>query len=115
MSIVYGVDTQKLVFATDVRDAIVNCFVIAHNEILDDLKNYVGQISDEEFDNIKRLNTTQLIRNMFEEVNGNFEEPNKETIMRVLEKLKEFSVHFRKPEIIEKHYSEIMTLVNCLK
>jgi len=115
MTIIYGIDTAKPVSPHDVRDAIVTCFVAAHAEILDDMKNYSGDMPSEELERLKLLNVQQLVRSFFKEVKGDFEEPTKESIMLVLGKLKEFAAHFRKPEIIEKHYGEIMELVKALK
>ena len=115
MSIIYGVDTTKPVTPYDVRDAIVECFILAHSEALDDLKNYGKELTPIEFENIKEIDIRQLMRNFFSEVGGDYENPTKESIQGVIGKLKEFSVNFRNPEIIEKHASEIAELVNCLK
>jgi len=115
MTVIYGINTDEPVNPHDVRDAIVSCFVAAHEEILNDLKNYAGDMPPEEFERIKLLNIQQLVRRYFKDVGGDFEEPTKEKILLVLEKLKEFASHFRNPEIIVKHYGEIMTLVQKLK
>jgi hypothetical protein len=108
------VDTQKPVTPPDVRDALVNCFVIAHADVMEDLKNYTGKMTIAEFDGIKRLNVTQLIRSMFTDVGGNFDAPTKDNLLKVMDKLKEFAVNFRNPELVSNHFGEILTLVNCL-
>lgn len=115
MTIIYGVDTDKPVSPADVRDAIIECFTQAHSEALDDLRNYADDISDDELEQIKRINVRQMIRNFFKESGGNFDNPDKESIMKVLEKLKIFAANFRNPELIARHYSEIITLVSLLK
>lgn len=47
-------------------------------------------------------------------IGGDFDKPTKEDIFKVLEELKEFAKNFRNPEIIKKHYGEIMQLVEKL-
>lgn len=112
MAIIYGVDTTKPITPGDVRDAIVECFFLAHKEALEDMGEYAESLLPEELEEAKRDYIKQLVRKFFQEVNGDYDKPTKESILRVLEKLKEFAAHFRKPEVIEKHYNEIMRLVN---
>lgn len=114
MTIVYGVDTSKPVSPHDVRDAIVLCFVAAHAEALDDLKEYAHEMKPEEFERIKVINVSQMIREFFTEVGGNFEDPTKESITKVVEKLKIFAGNFRQSDVISKHYREIIELVQAL-
>lgn len=114
MTIIYGVDTAKPVFPHDVRDALVACFVSAHSDALDDLRNYASDLKNNEFDRMKVLNVQQMIRGFFKEVGGDFEAPTKESITKVIEKLKEFAQNFRNPEIISKHYCEIIELAQAL-
>jgi hypothetical protein len=115
MTIIYGVDTTKPLTPYDVRDAIVECFLLAHSEALEDLKQYGKELTPIEFENMKKIDVRQLVRNFFIEVGGDYEHPTKESIIKVVGKLKEFSVNFRNPEIVEKHASEIMELLGCLK
>ena len=56
----------------------------------------------------------ETVINYFIKVHGDFEEPTKEDILKVLDELKGFADGFRSPEIVEKHYMEIMQLVNKL-
>jgi hypothetical protein len=51
---------------------------------------------------------------MFDDVNGDFNNPTKESLINVVEKCKEFACLFRDNTIIEKHSNEIMTLINKL-
>ncbi|MEY2671865.1 MAG: hypothetical protein RL687_282 [Candidatus Parcubacteria bacterium] len=115
MTIVYGVDTEKPVNPEDVRDAIIECFVLAHSEALADLRSYNEDLDDASFDKIKNLSVTQMIRNYFNETGGDFDKPEKESILKVMEKLKEFAKNFRDPSIAEKHFQEIMILVGKLQ
>ncbi len=111
---IYGVnicDPDLKITPEMVRDAIVRCFIIAHCEQLEDLKNY-GDVSDEEFEKIKHTEVEILIKNMFKETGGDFNIPTKESITRMLSKLAEYAKNFRSSAIVEKHYNEIMQLVN---
>ena len=116
MTIIYGVNTEKHISPSDVRDAIVECFTQAHKEQLDELKEYShNNISDKEFEEMKRINVRQLVRNMMKNSGGDYDRPTKETIKKAIEKLKEFAGNFRNQEIIEKHYKDILVLIEKLK
>ncbi len=115
MANIYGIDTEKPVSPEDVRDAIVECFVAAHKEQLDELKEYLDEASKDNFEEMKRINVRQLMRGMFEQAGGDFDKPSKETIMAALEKIKEFAVNFRNQDIVARHYGEIVKLVALLK
>lgn len=114
MTIIYGVDINKPAKPEDVRDAIVECFTQAHSEALADLKNYSKDLSDISFEEIKRINVRQMIRNYFEQVDGNYDKPTRDSIIKVVEKLKEFAVNFRDKDLIEKHFQEIKILLEML-
>jgi len=115
MAVIYGVDTQKPYSASDVRDAIVECFTQAHDEVLkEELKDSGRGLDSEEFYQIKKLNVQQLIRQYFKEVGGDYEKPTKESLVPVCDKLAELASHYRDPKIIIKHYSEIIQLVHNL-
>lgn len=115
MTIIYGVDTSKEVTAEKVRDAIIECFYQAHQEVLKDM--YVllkeGKISEKP-EEIERQYIKETIINYFIKVGGDFKKPTKKDIFKVLGELKEFAKGFRSPEIIQKHYGEIMQLVERL-
>ncbi len=114
MPIVYGVDTTKPITPRDVRDAIVECFFLAHKEALEDMGDYAEDLSPEDLEKAKKSYIRVLIQKFFQDVQEDYDSPTKDSILKVLEKLKEFAAHFRKPEVIEKHYSEIMLLVSKL-
>ena len=111
MNIVYGIDTDKQVNPKDVRDAITECFTQAHSEALSDLESYSKDLSQTEFEEMKRINVRQMIRNFFDETGGNYDSPNKDSILKVIEKLKEFAHNFRDQTIIDKHFKEILVLI----
>ncbi|HEY5587419.1 MAG TPA: hypothetical protein VIK86_00525 [Candidatus Paceibacterota bacterium] len=114
MTIIYGIDTDKRVNSSDVRDAIVECFTQAHSEALADLENYIEGLSKSDFEEMKRINIRQMIRNYFEEVGGSYDNPTRDSILKVMGKLKEFAENFRDKEMIDKHFKEISILVEKL-
>ena len=114
-NIIYGIDISKDVTPIMVRDAIIDCFTKAHSEILEQMKEYTVFESEQEFEEMKHIQVKYLIETMFENVDGDFNNPTKESIIQVVMKLKEYAAaSFRKPEIIEKHAGEIMQLINKL-
>lgn len=111
---IYCVDTSQSVTPEMVRDATVECFIQAHSEVLDSMKEYHEFKSEEEFEDMKKLDVKLLIETKFKELNADFNHPTKEDIINVINKLAEYAANFRKPEIVKKHYDEILTLVNKL-
>lgn len=110
----YGIDISKGVTPEIVRDAIINCFTEAHEEVLEMMKEYHEFESDEEFEGMKNLNVHYLIKNKIEEVGGDFDNPTKEDLVKLIETLAEYAKNFRNPEIIGKHKDEIMALIERL-
>ncbi|MDD4290546.1 MAG: hypothetical protein PHH83_04765 [Patescibacteria group bacterium] len=105
MSFIYGADTSKKITPEIVRDAIVNCFYRAH----------CADSSIDEVSSSNEVYCREIIKKMFQESGDDFESPNKDSILRLIQKLKDFSANFRDPEIIKQHEMEIMELVGCLK
>jgi hypothetical protein len=112
---IYGVDLSEKITPVMVRDAIIRCFVKAHAEVLEQLKQTENFESNEEFQQAKNLHIERLIQEMFNEVGDSFENPSKQGILQVIEKLKQFATVFRNPEIIQKHAGEIVRLVEKLE
>ncbi|MFH1770144.1 MAG: hypothetical protein ABH828_01165 [archaeon] len=109
---IYGVDLSKPVTPMMVRDALIECFLNAHGSILDDMKD---QYKDsKEFNQIKEIDIKMTIKKFFKDVGGDFDNPTKESILKVMGKLQEFSANFRKPKIIERHAGQMMLLVEKL-
>ncbi|MBU1164194.1 hypothetical protein KKA15_01355 [Patescibacteria group bacterium] len=104
MAIIYGVDSEKKVTPLMVRDAMLECFYQAHCED--------SSISGDE--KVNKDYCVQLVKKAFDDAEANFEKPTKQDIMKAIGKLQEFSKNFRDPEIIEKHATEIMKLVEKL-
>lgn len=114
MSVIYGIDTEKPYTPRDVRDAIIKCFISAHSEIMEEYMEKAADNDPQELEEMKKINVEQTVRNYFREIGEDYENPTKESLIKVSEKLVEYAKAFRKPEIIEKHYGEIMELINKL-
>jgi hypothetical protein len=111
--IIYGIDTCAIVTPLMVRDAIVSCFTEAHAKELNELREF-GTITDEEFEKMKEMNIRTLIENTFRETGGDFENPTKESLSSMVEKLAEFARNFRDQKVVEEHYQNISKLIGCL-
>jgi len=109
---IYGVDLNEEITPVKVRDAIIECFIQAQQELIESMKVITGVNSEE----AKKMNVDLLIENAFEGVGGDFNNPTKESLIKVVMKLKDYAADaFRNPEIIEKHAGEIMQLINKLE
>ena len=114
MTIIYGVDTEKPITPIDARDAIVRCFVLAHKEILKNIDEIDRDMSEKELEELKTISVNETIHFFFKEIGGDYEKPTKDSLIGVCDKVRDFSKNFRKPEDINKHYNEIMILVEKL-
>lgn len=110
----YGVDLTKEITPIMVRDAIIGCFVKAHSDILEMMKECHDFKSKEEFEEMKQIDVKLLVKSKFEEVGADFDNPSKKDLIAVIGKLADFARNFRKPEIIKKHYDQIMQLIDRL-
>jgi len=100
---IYGVDLEKDITPMMARDALVECFFQAHCADAG-----LGT------DNSAKGYCQDIVKKSFVDSQGNFEEPTKQSIINAMEKLKEFSVNFRDPSIIQKHVGEMMKIVDKL-
>lgn len=107
-------DTSKAITPLIVKDAIFKCFLEAHKEVLDMMKEYHQFESEEEFVKLKELDIEMLLKEKMRKSGGNYENPSKEDITNLCSELANFAKKFRNPKIIEKHYKEIMKLVEKL-
>jgi len=111
-TMIYGVDITKKVTPVMVRDAIIQCFYEAHGNILDLAKDFFGDPNKEKFEKMKKSHVKELIENIFEKIGENFDNPTKESLIKVVDHLKKIARIYRKPDIIIKHVSEIKQLIN---
>jgi len=70
---------------------------------------------DKKFNEMKKSHVKELIQEIFHKIGGNFNDPTKENLEEVVEHLKKFAKVYRKPEIIKKHVSEIIFLINKIE
>jgi hypothetical protein len=112
---IYCVDTTKKVTPILVRDAIIRCFKEAHTEVLKKMNENNEFKSVGERESFEKIQVNLIVRSVFDNVGEDFENPTKTGIVKVLGGLAEFAAKFRKPEIIKKHYGEIMKLVEKLE
>ncbi|MFA6355374.1 MAG: hypothetical protein WCW65_03040 [Candidatus Paceibacterota bacterium] len=103
---IYGVDLNKDITPLMVRDAIIECFKQAHCEDS-------GIAKEDEI--INKQYCGDIVRKAFSDTDSNFDKPTKDMIIKSLDNLKSFSLNFRDKSIIEKHYNQILKLVNKLK
>ena len=112
---IYNVDLSQRITPKLVRDAIIECFADAHCEVIKRMKQKESFKTDKEFDKIKKLNVRVLIKSIFLKIGANFENPTKENLIKVIDELSKQAAQFRSPEIIKKHYEEIMQLIKRLE
>jgi hypothetical protein len=108
---IYGLDLTQKITAVMVRDAIIECFSQAHAEVLDMMDEYTEWKSEEERSRFRNLEIELIIKNLFKEANADFDNPTKESLYIVIDKLAGFAVQFRKPDIVGRHYAEIKEIL----
>ncbi len=106
MGIVYGVDTTKEVTPVMVRDALVRCFYLAHKD--DTGLGEQGESVNEDY-------CLKLVKKLFTETGGDFDNPTKTGLIKLVERLKEFSKPFRDDRVIDDHEREIGELIALVK
>ena len=112
---IYGVNIDKKITPEIVRDAIIQCFYEAEKEVLDTLFSSTDFESIEEKEQKKFRHVKIFIEKMFKDVNGDFDHPNKESLIDVIDRCAEYARTIRDHETIKKHYSEIMILIDKLE
>jgi len=108
---IYGVDLSGKITPIQVRDAIIKCFSQAQEELME----YMEETTELKPEDIEKMYVDFIIEKTFEKVGGDFKNPTKETLIKVVMKLKEYAANvLRDPEIIEKHAGEIGQLIDKL-
>lgn len=105
MTNIYGVDLEGNSTPKKVLEVIINCFSQAH--CLD------SQLSGSSVE-ISHAYCEQLVRQKLKEVGGDFNFPTKESLVKLIQTLAQYSKDFRDKEVIKKHFDEIMVLINKL-
>ncbi len=104
---VYGIDSDKPFTARDVRDAIVRCFAEAHRAYFD---RGLPEVPRED----RLLRAEAFLRATFDDINGDFDNPTKESLMAVINELAQLSLMFRSQKLIKKYFKEIKQLIERL-
>jgi hypothetical protein len=102
---IYNIDLDAPVTPLMVRDAVVECFWEAHC-----MDSGLGEEAKE----TNKAYCKSIVEKAFADTSGDFEHPTKESLIAGVESLASFAKSFRDPSLIEKHYEEIMTLINKL-
>ena len=113
-NIIYGVDVSKKVTPIIVRDAIVQCFYEAHRNVLDLSKENFGNPPKKKFEEMKKSHVRDLISDIFEWTGGDFKNPTKKSLFKVIEILRRFASIYRRQELIKMHFTEILLLIERL-
>jgi hypothetical protein len=113
-NIIYGVDITKNVTPGMVRDAIIQCFYEAHCNVLELARETFGHPPKKRFEEMKKKHVVELVHDVFHSIEGEYDSPTKDDLLKVLDELKKFASIYRQPEVIKKHVSEIMLLINKL-
>jgi hypothetical protein len=111
-TIIYGVDISKKITPVMVRDAIIQCFFEAHDNILELAKDFFGEPDEECFEKMKKSHVKELIENIFEKIEKDFNNPTKDSLIEVVEHLEKIAKVYRNQDIIDTHVKEIMQLIN---
>ncbi len=113
-NIIYGVDVTKNVTPVMVRDAIIQCFYEAHSDVLELARESFGHPPKKKFEEMKKIHVKELICDIFDKIGRDFNKPTKDDLLKVIDSLKRFASIYRKPDVIKKHASEIMFLIDKL-
>jgi len=113
----YGIDISRRKYLTsqEVRDAIIECFLEAHDNVLNQIREFSVSASNKDIERMKLLNVQLFIKAKFKEIRGDFNNPTKEDLIKICEKLAEFAENFRGQNTIHEHFKEIMELINMIK
>ena len=68
--------------------------------------------SDDELKKMEKLDVELFVKKCFSDIGADFNNPKKEDLVKVCDKLAEFASHFRSQDIIKKHYNEIKQLID---
>ena len=113
-NMIYGVDISKNVTPVMVRDAIIQCFYEAHNDVLDLAREYFECPSEEDFETLKKEQVSDLVETIFKTSGGDFDNPNKTDLTNIVNNLKKIAELYREPDVINYNVNQIMKLVNRL-
>lgn len=113
---IYGVDKGSEYGPKEVLQAVENCFVDAHKEVIDSFISGPGEVlSEEDKEKIRKMDVHYMIKSFMEKVGADYDNPTKENLQSLIDQLKNFAENFRRPDIVEKNYLVIKSLIDGLK
>ena len=112
--IIYGVDITEKIEPFMVRDAIIQCFYEAHNDVLEIERERFGNPPRIKFEEMKKDYVKKMVQDIFKKIDGDFIDPAKNDLFRVIENLREIALDYRTPDVIKKHFTEILLLIDKL-
>ena len=89
----------------DVTEALVNCFYKAHCA---DTGLGGDELSERQY-------CLEKVKKVFHDQAVDFDNPDKEGLLKVVNSLADFSKNFRSQDIINKHRNEIIDLLNKME
>ncbi|MEM3373698.1 MAG: hypothetical protein QXE31_00610 [Candidatus Woesearchaeota archaeon] len=101
--------TNKKLTPIQVRDAIIDCFLKAHQEALNNV-----QIDEELREKFNKNSVVLIMKDAFKEAGSTFENPTKEILFFSLFYLAKLARNFRNIDIITKHFLEMLKLIDKL-
>lgn len=102
----FGVNLNEPVTPLIARDALVRCFTSAHMESLG--------LEEADEDSSREI-MLMTIKKAFKDTGGHFDSPTKDEILGVSKYLREYSQNFRSPEVIEKHFKTMMSILEKIQ
>ena len=113
---IYGVDKGEEYGPKEVLQATENCFVDAHREVIDSFVSGLGEVlSEEDKEKIRKMDVHYMIKNFIEKAGGDYDNPTKGDLQKLIDQLKVFAENFRRPDVVEKNYNVIKGLIDGLK
>ena len=97
---IFGVRLDSHISPIMIRDAIINCYLQADDEVLEELFNIRDFENEEQKNCVKKDHVTIIIKKVFYDADGDFDNPTKEMLIDVINGLREFASHFREKEKI---------------
>jgi hypothetical protein len=109
MAACYGIDLSNGINSLQALEALNQCFFEAHKEDTGLTMNTLEETA------VVKNYCNFTVKKAFEETQGDYNNPTKESILRVVDYLAKFSATFRNPNIIEKHKNEILQVCQAIK
>lgn len=115
MNTIYGINLNEEITPKMVRDAIIECYYQADSEVLKELFQQSDFNSREDEEKSKREHVEIMIKKFFDDVDGDFNNPTKESLIKVINRCRDFAQLFRDRSIIDSNYQQIFTLIERIQ